>query len=127
MPASDPQPEDVLDALRDALRRLPGVQITGNGGTMDDDGWWHISLTIDRANSAAWHSVAVLAKLFNTDRHQDGSALFKPSARLAEAEGEEDLILWSLSHQYGDFTPAFAAAAIERHLAGHKGNGKVEE
>ena len=49
MPASDPQPEDVLDALRDALRRLPGVQITGNGGTMDDDGWWHISLTIDRA------------------------------------------------------------------------------
>jgi hypothetical protein len=123
----NPQADDGLAKLRAALERLPGVRIAGNGGTLDDDGWWHISLLIDREHPGAWHTIAVLAKLINTDRHDGGSALFKPSARLAVGDQEEDLIMWSLSHQFGEFTPQVAAEAITRQLADEAVSGKAEE
>ena len=121
------QAEDGLAELRGALERLPAIRVAGNGGTMDEDGWWHISLLIDPDHPGAWRTVAVLAKLINTDRHDGGSALFKPSARLADGDHDEDLIMWSLSHQYGDFTPQVAADAITRLLADEDGARKAEE
>ena len=128
MPEGSGEPEkNDLEGLRTALRRLPGLRLERDGGAQDDQGWWHISMMIDPTAPTAWRTVAVMAKLFNTDSHPNGSAIFKPSARLADETFDEDLILWSLSHLYGEFPPELAARKLEEHLSGEAGPMTMED
>ena len=118
--------EDLAD-LRAALRGLAGLHVDEASGAADEDGWWHVSVQIDRDDPCAWRTIAVLAKLFNTDTRPGGAAVFKPIARLAEERGEDDLILWSLSHQYGNLSLAEAQRMIREWSAQSETPVTVEE
>ncbi len=127
MGSSQQDLERGLPVLCEQLRRIPAVLVEKAGGEADDEGWWAVSVTIDRRHPGSWRAVAILANVFNAEPAGNGRALFHPLAGIRGPCDEDVVILWSLGHSDGDYTPLDAAKAIDKCLADIASVGNVED